>query len=134
MSFQPPNEPGPPPGGYLDDGSSGGYGQMPLPPPGDPYGPPPGYQYGYGQPQYAPSRNTNGLAIASLVCGVLGFSTCGVTSILAIIFGHISLGQIRRNDEDGRGLGIAGLVLGYVAVAIALIIIVIVVIAANTTD
>ena len=68
------------------------------------------------------------------MCGVLGFSTCGLTSILAIIFGHISLGQIRRNDEDGRGLGIAGLVLGYVAVTIGLIVIVIVVIAANTTD
>lgn len=132
MSYQPPNEPVPPPGGYLDD-RTGGYGQMPLPPPGDPYGPP-GYpqygqygQYPYAQPQYAPSRNTNGLAIASLVCGVLGFSTCGVTSILAIIFGHISLSQIARNDEDGRGLGIAGLVLGYVAVAIGVIILLIII-------
>ena len=136
MSYQPPNEPVPPPGGYLGDQSSGGYGQMPLPPPGDPYGPPPGYpqygQYGYAQPQYAPSRGTNGMAIASLVCGVLGFSTCGITSILAIIFGHVALGQIRRNEEDGRGLGIAGLVLGYVAVAIGLIIILIAVIAANS--
>jgi Domain of unknown function (DUF4190) len=137
VSYQPPDEPAPPPGGYLDDRSSAGYGQMPLPPPGDPYGPPPGYpqygQYGYA-PQYPPSRNTNGMAIASLVCGVLGFSTCGVTSILAIIFGHVSLGQIRRNDEDGRGMAIAGLVLGYVAVAIGLIVIAVVVIVANTTD
>jgi hypothetical protein len=137
VSYPPPDEPGPPPGGYLNDRSSGGYGQMPLPPPGDPYGPPPGSpqygQYGYA-PQYPPSRNTNGMAIAALICGVLGFSTCGVTSILAVIFGHISLSQIRRNDEDGRGLGIAGLVLGYVAVAIGLLILVIVIIAANTSN
>jgi Domain of unknown function (DUF4190) len=133
VSFLPPDEPVPPPGGYLDDRAGGGYGQMSLPPPADPYGPPPGYPpaYGYGAPRYVQPRNTNGMAIASLVCGVVGFSTCGVTSILAVIFGHIGLGQIKRNDEDGHGFAIAGLVLGYIAVGLAALVIVILIIAAS---
>lgn len=57
-----------------------------------------------------PTR-TNGLAIASLVTGILGFS------ILSVIFGHIALNQIGRSREEGRGLAIAGLVLGYVGIA-----------------
>ena len=33
---------------------------------------------------------------------------------LAILFGHLSLSQIKRSGEDGRGMAIAGLVIGYV--------------------
>ena len=47
------------------------------------------------------------MAIASLVCAFL-FAPLG------IVFGHLSLSQIRRSGEDGRGLAIAGLVIGYV--------------------
>lgn len=58
---------------------------------------------------------TNGLAIAALVCGVIGF-LCGATSLLAVIFGHISRGQIRKSNgaETGDGMALAGLILGYV--------------------
>jgi peptidyl-prolyl cis-trans isomerase B (cyclophilin B) len=52
-------------------------------------------------------RPTNGLAIAALVCGV-------VFAPLGILFGHLSLSQIKRTGEDGRALAITGLVLGYV--------------------
>jgi len=47
------------------------------------------------------------MAIASLVCAF-------VFAPLGIVFGHLSLSQIRRSGEDGRGLAIAGLVIGYV--------------------
>ena len=33
---------------------------------------------------------------------------------LGIVFGHIALAQLRRTDEAGKGLAIAGLVIGYV--------------------
>ena len=33
---------------------------------------------------------------------------------LGIVLGYLSLSQIRRSGEDGRGLAIAGLVIGYV--------------------
>ncbi|MFC8934238.1 DUF4190 domain-containing protein [Rhodococcus sp. NPDC057135] len=57
-------------------------------------------------PSYNFSTRTNSLAIAALVCGF-------VFAPLAIVFGHISLGQIRRTGEQGHGLAVLGLVLGY---------------------
>ncbi|WP_219512699.1 MmpS family transport accessory protein [Nonomuraea ceibae] len=65
----------------------------------------------YGQP---PAPRTNGLAVASLVLGLIGFISCGLTSILAVIFGHVAIGQIRRDGTDGRGMALAGVILGWV--------------------
>jgi peptidyl-prolyl cis-trans isomerase B (cyclophilin B) len=72
----------------------------PVPPPYGGY-PPPYDPYGYSRP-----RPTNGMAIASLICAFL-FAPLG------IIFGHISLSQIKRTGEDGHGLAVAGLVISY---------------------
>lgn len=62
----------------------------------------------------APS--TSYWAIASLMVGILsylGFFVVG--GLLAIVFGHIALSEINRSNGqiEGRGLAIAGLVLGY---------------------
>jgi peptidyl-prolyl cis-trans isomerase B (cyclophilin B) len=65
--------------------------------------PPPYDPYAYGQPG---PRPTNGMAIASFICAFL-FAPLG------IIFGHISLSQIKRTGEDGHGLAVAGLVISY---------------------
>jgi uncharacterized membrane protein len=67
-------------------------------------------------PYTAPS--TNGFAVASLVLGCL-FCLL-ITGILAVIFGNVALGQIQRSQgaQRGRGLAIAGIVLGWVAIAI----------------
>jgi hypothetical protein len=63
---------------------------------------------------------TNGLAVASLVLGLVWLG--GLGSLLAVIFGHVALSQIKQNPmQSGKGLAIAGLVLGYVALAIILI-------------
>lgn len=59
----------------------------------------------------APIMRTNGMSIAALVTGIVG------VSILGVIFGHISLNQIKERNEAGRGMAIAGLVLGYVGIA-----------------
>lgn len=59
-------------------------------------------------------QKTNGLAIASLVVSIIG---CGVLSILAIIFGHISRGQIKRDpSQKGDGMALAGLIIGYLGI------------------
>ncbi len=60
---------------------------------------------------------TNGLAIASLVVGLLWMWWIG--SVLAVVFGHVALRQIARSEtgQGGRGLAIAGLVLGYIGLA-----------------
>ena len=62
----------------------------------------------------ATQRKTSGLAIASLVLGLVGFISCGLTSILSVIFGHVALGQIRRDRTDGHGMALAGTVLGWI--------------------
>ena len=89
------------------------------PPPGQPnYGPQqpyPPYQGPYSA--YAPALTTNGLAIASLVCGV-GTFVIGLSFIPAIICGHIARRQIRQTGEQGGGLALAGLILGYVGGAL----------------
>ncbi|MEI7914223.1 MAG: peptidylprolyl isomerase [Mycobacteriaceae bacterium] len=72
--------------------------------PYQPYPNPYPYPYPYA---HRPPPRTNALAIASLVCGFL-------FAPLAIVFGHISLSQIKKSGEDGRGLAIAGLVMGYI--------------------
>lgn len=60
---------------------------------------------------------TNGFAVASMVLGIVW--AMGVGSILAVIFGFIAKSQIDASDgvETGRGMAIAGIVLGLVGVA-----------------
>jgi len=66
-------------------------------------------------------QRTNGFAIASFVLGITGFG-----SLLAIIFGSIALNQMRNNPGvyAGRGLAIAGQILGTLSILIGLILIV----------
>lgn len=64
---------------------------------------------------------TNPLAIAALACGVAGVFTSGLTSIPAIILGHLARGQIRRSGASGKDLATIGLALGWAAVALAAI-------------
>lgn len=54
-----------------------------------------------------PEQRTNVLAIVALVLGI-------VVPIGGIICGHIALGQIKRTGENGRGLALAGTIIGYV--------------------
>jgi hypothetical protein len=56
------------------------------------------------------------MAIASLVCSVVGLFLCGVPAILGVIFGGIGLSQTKDNARSGRGLAIAGLIIGVLAV------------------
>jgi general secretion pathway protein G len=65
---------------------------------------------------------SSGLATASLVCGILGFFTGGLTGLIAVILGHIALLKIRRSGGtvEGRGLAIGGLVTGYLSCLLVL--------------
>jgi peptidyl-prolyl cis-trans isomerase B (cyclophilin B) len=90
----------------------------PQPPPGhDWWGQPPQPAPGFYPPAYPPPRQTNSMAIVALVSAL-------VFSPLGIVFGHIALSQIRHSDEDGKGLAIAGLVIGYVLTGLFLLVIV----------
>jgi len=73
---------------------------------------------------------TNTMALVSLISGVVGwFAVPFIGSIVAVVTGHMARSQIRQSggSEDGDGLAIAGLVLGYVGLALAVIGIVLVV-------
>lgn len=101
--------------------SAGGYGQQPPSYGGyaqQGYGQ--GYGQAYGQPGYgyAPPRSTNGMAVASLVLGIIGLVFCGLTSIPGVILGHIALNRIKKTGEEGSGMAIGGLVTSYITVVI----------------
>ena len=92
--------------------------QQPAAPYHTPYGGPPGYYPG------APVPNS-GLAIASMVCGIAGYLTCyfvGILGIPAVICGHMAISQINNSPVPvaGRGMAIAGLILGYLGILITL--------------
>ena len=59
-------------------------------------------------------QRTNTLAVVSVVGGIasyLGFVCVG--ALVAIICGHMARTEIRKTGEDGDGLAVVGLVLGY---------------------
>jgi len=62
-----------------------------------------------GQPWPGPRPGVSGFAIASFVLGILGFLF--LTAILGVIFGILSLADVRRTRQAGKGLAIAGIVL-----------------------
>jgi hypothetical protein len=72
-----------------------------------------------------PVARTNGLAIASLACGLAQFMVGPVATIPAIVLGHVARRQIMRTGEQGAGLALAGLVLGWVAVILGIVLIVV---------
>ncbi|MFE9772381.1 DUF1707 and DUF4190 domain-containing protein [Streptomyces sp. NPDC005931] len=65
----------------------------------------------------APQPRTNGKAIASMVCGILGVATGGLTGLPAVILGHMAQSEIRRTGEGGDGFALTGLILGWLSVA-----------------
>lgn len=58
----------------------------------------------------------------SLVASIAAVSFCFVGSILGIVFGHIARSRIRRSGDQGSGLALAGLVLGYLGVAFVVVV------------
>jgi uncharacterized membrane protein len=76
--------------------------------------------------QQVHTSSTNGLAIASMVLGIVWVWWIG--SILALIFGFVARRQIRERGQKGDGMAITGIVLGCVG-ALTLILVIILAIA-----
>jgi hypothetical protein len=66
-------------------------------------------------PTFAPAPGINGMAVASLVLGLVWVFWIG--SVLAVIFGFLALRDIDASGgrQTGRGLAIAGIVLGFLS-------------------
>jgi len=116
--------------------------EVPPPPPSVPppgyYGPPPS-----APPPYGSSVRSNGLAIASMVLGIVcltiavfAFFVSWVGSVLALIFGYVANRRIARSGgaQGGRGMAISGIVLGWIGSALAIAIIAVVVLVAMFGD
>jgi len=82
--------------------------------------PPPMAQVTY--VQQIQTTSTNGLAIASMVLGIVWVWWIG--SILALVFGFVARKQIRERGQRGDGMAIAGIVLGCVGAATLLLFII----------
>jgi hypothetical protein len=126
QAVPPPGYPVPPPG---SSGPSAG-----APPWGNPYSP---YGYAPAAGSLAAPRQTNGLAIASLACSAAGIIPFffGVSCVVGIIFGFVSLGQIKRTGgvQQGRGLAIAGIAVGFSLIAIFVLILILAVVGSHST-
>lgn len=132
-SEQPAAQPGPIPepprfGQSAPSAETPPYGPVPPQPYGGPqYGQPPGYPppqaYGYGYGYPSPRGGTNGLAIAAMICGICGFA-CIVPGLVGIVLGIVSLPQVKRNEQSGRGMAITGIVMGSVWIVVLVLLIV----------
>jgi len=72
----------------------------------------------------AGTERTSGMAITALVMGLVGL-ILNFVSILAIIFGAIALGQLNKDPSlKGKGMAVAGLVLGIVVFIVWIILII----------
>jgi len=76
------------------------------------------------------NNQTNVFAILSLIFGVVFFIPFG--PILAIVLGFIALSQISKSKEQGRGMAIAGIVLGFFWILMLLLIILFIIIAVGS--
>jgi hypothetical protein len=68
-------------------------------------------------------RPTDEMARASVILALISTFTCGLTAIPAIVAGHMALARIRESGDEGRGMAIVGLCVGYSAVIGILLII-----------
>jgi len=107
-------------GGQPGYGGQSAYGGQPG------YGPPPYGQSPYGPGGYGPGgygmqpQRTNGLAIASLVCSLVGLIIFGFSALLGVIFGFVARAQIARSQgtQRGKGFATAGIIIGLVVVVL----------------
>ncbi len=55
---------------------------------------------------FSPPRNS-GLAIAALICGLIGFCTIGISALVGIVLGIMALVRISKNPRQQKGMALA---------------------------
>ena len=64
-----------------------------------------------------------GSLVSSLVGFVLGwtFSPLFLGLLVGIVLGHVSLSQIKKTGEQGRGMALGGLICGYIGTGLVVL-------------
>jgi len=77
-------------------------------------------------PPVAPQAKTSGLAIAALVCGIVGLCTAGLGGIAGIILGIVAMAKVNRSAGQlkGKGLAIGGIIVGILSILLWAVLIV----------
>lgn len=118
---QQPGQYGQQPGQYgqpqYPSGQPGQYGQQYPTSPGPQY-PPPG-QPGYPPPP-PPGGQTNTMAIVSLVCALAGI-LIWISAPVGAILGHVAKKQIRESGEQGDGMAMAGIIVGWIVTGLGVL-------------
>lgn len=113
-----PNQPPPYPGGHGGDPPGPWYPPQQPPPQYPQYGQP--EPYGYGSYPQQPARGTDKMAIASIITSGVGLLLCSIACPVGAILGHVALGRIKQSGEEGRGLALAGIIIGWVGTVLLL--------------
>lgn len=100
-----------------------------YPQPGQPgYPGYPGYA-GYPTTSVPFGQKTNGLAIASMVVSLAGvallacYGIGGAAGLVGAILGHVAKRQIAQRNENGRGMALAGIIIGWITLALSLVVV-----------
>ncbi len=74
---------------------------------------------------YQPPKKTSGLAIAALITATAGLLVCPLVSIIGFFLGIGALNEIGNSNGrlEGRGLAIAGMVIGGIALMLMVVLI-----------
>jgi hypothetical protein len=90
--------------------------QQPYPPAPQAYPAPDGYYpYGGYAPQKKPKSWMNVVSLAAVGGGLI---IPLLANIAGIVFGHLGRRAAKRGEADYRGVGLAGLILNYVAIVL----------------
>lgn len=79
------------------------------------------------------------MSIASMVLSLVNIIPCfwliPIPALLGVIFGFVGRGQMKRSGSDrGKGMGIAGITVGFVFLVLAAVLIVALVVNRNNCD
>ncbi|HEY7223508.1 MAG TPA: DUF4190 domain-containing protein [Micromonosporaceae bacterium] len=96
------------------------YQPYPQPPYAQPYQPYPQPPYGQPYPGHAGARQTNGLAVAALVCSLAGLLTV-ISAPVGAVLGHYALRQISRSGEEGAAMAKAAIWVGWIITGVAVV-------------
>ena len=100
--------------------------QPATPSPAPPYGAP---SYAGAPPYGAPLPATgvrNGMGTAALVLGLVAIVPCSwmvlIPAVLAIVFGFVGRGRVKRGEATNRGAATTGIVLGAVSLLLGVVV------------